>query len=45
MIKANDTLMTNRLRLNMRVKATENVEFKGRLAMYKAWGMQSTPRV
>jgi hypothetical protein len=27
----------------MRVKATENVEFKGRLAMYKAWGMQTTP--
>ncbi|PIE59114.1 MAG: hypothetical protein CSA32_05705 [Desulfobulbus propionicus] len=39
----NDTILTNRLRLNMRVKATENVEFKGRLAMYKAWGMQSTP--
>lgn len=39
----NDTIMTNRLRLNMRVKATENLEFKGRLAMYKAWGMQSTP--
>lgn len=39
----NDTLLTNRLRLNMRVKATEDLEFKGRLAMYKAWGMQSTP--
>lgn len=39
----NDSLMTNRLRLNMRAKATENVEFKGRLAMYKAWGMQDTP--
>ena len=39
----NDTLLTNRLRLNMRVKATENMEFKGRLAMYKAWGMQDTP--
>ncbi len=25
----------------MRVKATENVEFKGRLAMYKTWGNQS----
>jgi len=37
----NGTLWTNRFRLNMRVKATENVEFKGRLAMYKAWGMQS----
>ena len=39
----NDNILTNRLRLNMRVKATEDVEFKGRLAMYKAWGMQSTP--
>jgi len=39
----NDTIMTNRLRLNMSAKATEDVEFKGRLAMYKAWGMQSTP--
>ena len=39
----NESLFTNRLRLNMRAKATENVEFKGRLAMYKAWGMQSTP--
>ncbi len=37
----NDTLLTNRFRLNMRVKATENVEFKGRLAMYKTWGNQS----
>ena len=37
----NDSLFTNRFRLNMRVKATENVEFKGRLAMYKTWGMQS----
>jgi hypothetical protein len=39
----NDTIMTNRFRLNMRAKATEDMEFKGRLAMYKAWGMQSTP--
>ena len=38
---SNDTYFTNRFRLNMRVKATENVEFKGRLAMYKAWGMES----
>ncbi len=37
----NDTIFTNRFRLNMRVKATENVEFKGRLAMYKTWGNQS----
>jgi len=38
-----DTLMTNRFRLNMRVKATENVTFKARLAMYKTWGMESNP--
>ncbi len=37
----NDSLWTNRFRLNMRVKAMEDVEFKGRLAMYKSWGMQS----
>jgi hypothetical protein len=41
---SNDTMFTNRFRLNMRVKATENVEFKGRLAMYKAWGMESYSR-
>lgn len=39
----NDHIYTNRFRLNMRVKATENVEFKARLAMYKAWGMSSQP--
>lgn len=39
----NKSLFTNRLRLNMHVKALENVEFVGRLAMYKAWGMQNTP--
>ena len=39
----NDTILTNRFRLNMRVKATEDLEFKGRLAMYKAWGMQTFP--
>ncbi|MDH5525129.1 MAG: DUF3373 domain-containing protein [Desulfobulbaceae bacterium] len=39
----NDTNWTNRFRLNMRVQALENVEFKGRLAMYKSWGMQNNP--
>lgn len=39
----NKSLFTNRLRLNMSVRALENVEFVGRLAMYKAWGMQNTP--
>lgn len=37
----NESIWTNRFRLNMRVNATENVEFKGRLAMYKTWGNQS----
>ena len=39
----NDSMFTNRFRLNMRVKATENVEFKGRLAMYKSWGSSTLP--
>ncbi len=39
----NDTMWTNRLRVNMRVKATEDIEFKGRLAMYKSWGMENNP--
>lgn len=37
----NDTLYTNRLRLNLKADATENVTFKGRLAMYKIWGMET----
>lgn len=36
-----DTLLTNRLRLKMKVKATEDVDFTGRLAMYKIWGQQT----
>ncbi len=39
----NKSLYTNRFRLGMKVKASENIEFKGRLAMYKTWGMQSNP--
>lgn len=39
----NDTMWTNRLRVNLRAKATEDVEFKARLAMYKAWGMENNP--
>ena len=39
----NDTMWTNRLRVNLRAKATEDVEFKARLAMYKSWGMQNNP--
>ncbi len=38
-----DSIWTNRFRLNMRAKATENVELKARLAMYKAWGMPGAP--
>ena len=37
----NDTIYTTRLRLNMRAKATENVEIKARLVGYKVWGLQS----
>ncbi|MEW6429501.1 MAG: DUF3373 family protein, partial [Thermodesulfobacteriota bacterium] len=39
----NDTMWTNRFRMNMQAGVTENVTFKGRLAMYKAWGMQNNP--
>jgi hypothetical protein len=39
----NTSMFTNRFRLNMNVKATENVDFKGRLAMYKAWGTDTIP--
>ncbi|MCK9296309.1 MAG: DUF3373 domain-containing protein [Desulfobulbaceae bacterium] len=39
----NSSIFTNRFRLNMRVKATENVDFKGRLAMYKTWGTSTLP--
>jgi hypothetical protein len=38
----NDTLYSTRLRLNMRAKATENVEIKARLVGYKVWGMQDS---
>jgi hypothetical protein len=41
---SNGSLLTNRLRLNMEAKAAENLTFKGRLAMYKVWGMESYPR-
>lgn len=38
----NDTAFTTRLRMNMRVKATENIEIKARAVAYKTWGMQSS---
>jgi hypothetical protein len=39
----NDILYTNRFRLNMDAKVSDNLSFSGRLAMYKAWGMQENP--
>ncbi len=39
----NNSDFTNRFRLDMRAKALEDVEFKGRLAMYKTWGHQDNP--
>ncbi len=39
----NDSILLNRFRLNLRAKATENVEVKARFSVYKAWGMQSNP--
>lgn len=38
----NDTLYSTRLRMNMRVKATEDVEVKTRIVGYKVWGMQDS---
>ena len=34
----NDLLYTTRLRLNMKAKVWDNVDFAGRLSMYKNWG-------
>jgi len=34
----NDLLYTTRLRLNMKAKVAKNVDFAGRLSMYKNWG-------
>ncbi len=39
----NDSMYSTRLRLNMRAKATENIEVKVRLVGYKIWGMQDMP--
>ncbi|OGQ88677.1 MAG: hypothetical protein A2512_03450 [Deltaproteobacteria bacterium RIFOXYD12_FULL_56_24] len=38
----NDTLYSTRLRLNLRAKATEDVEVKARIVGYKVWGMQDS---
>ena len=37
----NDTLYTNRVRINVKVKPSENLVFKGRFEAYKAWGMST----
>ncbi|NTU43371.1 MAG: DUF3373 family protein [Nitrospirales bacterium] len=36
----NSSLMTNRFGLNLKAKATEDIQVKARLLMYKAWGNQ-----
>ncbi|CAK0754244.1 DUF3373 domain-containing protein [Gammaproteobacteria bacterium] len=38
----NSSLLTNRLGLNVKVKATEDVTLKARLLMYKIWGHGTT---
>jgi hypothetical protein len=38
----NDTLYSTRLRMNLRAKATEDVEVKARIVGYKVWGMQDS---
>ncbi len=35
---SNDIMYTNRLRLQMDAKVSKNVDFAGRLSMYKVWG-------
>ncbi len=37
----NDSLLTNRLGLNITAKATEDIKVKARLLMYKVWGSNS----
>ncbi|MGE5237448.1 MAG: DUF3373 family protein [Chloroflexota bacterium] len=37
----NDTLLTNRFGLNMKVNATEDITVKARLLMYKVWGHET----
>ncbi len=37
----NDSLLTNRLGLNMRADATENISVKSRFLMYKLWGHET----
>ena len=37
----NESLYTNRFGLNMKAEATQDIEVKARLLMYKVWGMNS----
>ncbi len=37
----NDSLFTNRLGLNLKASATEDIHVKARLLMYKVWGMSN----
>ncbi len=41
----NDLMYTTRLRLNMKADIAKNMNFDGRLTMYKAWGDSSGSRV
>lgn len=41
----NNILYTTRLRLNMKAKVADNVDFGGRLSMYKNWGDSSGVKV
>ena len=41
----NSVLYTNRFRLNMNAKVADNVDFQGRLTMYKPWGDSSGVQV
>ncbi len=41
----NDILFTTRLRLGMKAKIADNMDFSGRLTMYKNWGDSTTSKV
>ncbi|HMK61691.1 MAG TPA: DUF3373 domain-containing protein [Dissulfurispiraceae bacterium] len=41
----NDSLLTNRLGLNIKAKATEDIQVKARLLMYKVWGHDTADAV
>ncbi len=41
----NDSLLTNRLGINAKVRATEDIQVKARLLMYKVWGHETSEPV